>query len=127
VSLTKDERILRHKRFLKANWDLLSAFAWGQFQEQGRGAVVVDEIDIIHASTPQYAAIKLRYVADATPMLVDIGGWPGDRESTWVKTYEPDERVIVLIVREGGGTSGYLIGGSTKPSVAFARKRVERN
>jgi len=127
MNLTRKERIIRHKQFLDANWVLLAAFSWEHFQREGRGSVVVDENDFVHANTPQYAPIKLRYVADGSPMLSEIGGWPGDKEANWVRTYESDERVVVMIIRDGGGTSGYLIGASPKPSVAFARQQTRRN
>jgi len=126
MKLSKEERITRHKRFLQANWRGLAAFAWEHYQQQGRGAVVADENDFVHADTPQYAAIRLRYVAEDTPLLKEIGGWPGDKESNWVKTYDPDARVVVLIVRDNGGTSGYLIGASPRPSEAFAMKQAEK-
>jgi hypothetical protein len=71
VNLSKEERILRHKKFLSANWQLLAAFAWEQHLATGRGAVVVDERDFVHASSPQFAAIKLRYVSDDSRP----GGW----------------------------------------------------
>ena len=106
MNLTKEERIVRHKRFLQANWQLLAAFAWEHYQDKGCGAVVVDERDFVNADTPQFTAIKLRYVANGSPMLKEIGGWPGDKEATWVKNYDPEGRVVVLVVRDNGGTSG---------------------
>ena len=114
MDLSKKERIARHKRFLAANWQLLAAFAWEHYQSDGRGAVVVDERDFVRAATPQYTAIRLRYVADHSPLLKDIGGWPGDKERDWVRSYDPDVRVVVMVIREGGGTSGYLIGAAAR-------------
>lgn len=127
MDLTRDERIARHKRFLSANWEMLAAFSWEHYQQEGRGAVLVVEEDFVHAEVPQYATVHLRYVGDASPVLREIGGWPGEKETNWVKTYEPDERVVVLVVRDNGGTSGYMISGVTKPSVAFTRQQATRN
>ena len=127
MNLGEEERIARHKRFLQANWKLLAAFAWEYYQKQGRGAVVADERDFVHAGVPQYATIHLRYVAENTPLLKELGGWPGDKEADWVKTYDPDARVVVLIVRDNGGTSGYLIGASPRPSEAFAKQQTQAN
>lgn len=127
MNLSKEERIARHKRFMQANWQLLAAFAWQHHQSQGRGAVLVDERDFVQAAVPQYAAIHLRYVADNSPVLKEIGGWPGDKEADWVKTYDPDARVVILIVRDNGGTSGYIIGGSLRPSEAYAREQTKQN
>jgi hypothetical protein len=76
---------------------------------------------------PEFAAIKLRYVDDASDLLKEIGGWPGDKEAGWVRTYDPDARVVVLVVRDNGGTSGYLIGGPIRPSEAYARQKTKGN
>ena len=127
MKLSEEERIVRHKRFLVANWPMLAAFSWEYYLNQGRGAVVADERDFIHAGIPQYTKIHLRYVAENTPLLTEIGGWPGDREAGWVKTYDPDARVVLLIVRENGGTSGYLAGTDPKPSAAFAQQQSRSN
>jgi hypothetical protein len=127
VTLTRDERIARHKRFLSANWEMLAAFAWEHYSSEGRGAVLVVEEDFVHAEVPQYATVHLRYVADDSLGLREIGGWPGEKEAGWVKTCDPDARVVVLVVRDNGGTSGYLVGGPTKPSTAFARRKAENN
>jgi hypothetical protein len=127
MNLTKEERITRHKRFLSANWEMLAAFSWEHYLNEGRGAVLVVEENFVHAEVPQYTAVHLRYVSDASPVLKDIGGWPGEKEENWVKTYDPDVRVVVLIVRDNGGTSGYMIGGPTKPSTAHARRKAESN
>jgi hypothetical protein len=78
MNLTREERIERHKKFLDANWALVAGFSWEHFQKQGRGAVVIDENDFVHANTPQYAPVKLRYVADGSPVLDEIGGWTGE-------------------------------------------------
>ena len=127
MSLTREQRIAKHKQLLQANWALLAAFAWEYYQKQGRGAVVADERDFVYAKVPQYTGIKLRYVADGSPLLKEIGGWPGDKEAQWVQTYDPDARVAVLIVRDGGGTSGYLLGANPKPSECFARQEAKKN
>jgi hypothetical protein len=69
----------------------------------------------------------LRYVAENTALLKDIGGWPGKKEAGWVASYDPAVRVVVLILREGGGTSGYLAGTSPPPPEAFAQQQAEGN
>ena len=127
MNLTQEQRIAKHKQFMQANWLLLAAFAWEYYQQQGRGAVVVDENDFVHADVPQYAALKFRYVADNSTMLKDIGGWPGDKEVNWVKTYAPTQRIVVMIIRNGGGTSGYMIGGNPPPTECFDRQQAKKN
>ena len=127
MKISEEERILRHKRFLSANWLMFAAFSREHYQKQGRGAVVVDERDFIHAPEPRYTKIGLRYVAENTALLKEIGGWPGDKEAGWVKTYDPDARVILLIIREKGGISSYLIGTNPRPSEAFAQQSAKEN
>jgi hypothetical protein len=127
MKFTHDKRIARHKQFLSANWEMLAAFSWGHYQREGWGAVLVIEEDFVHAETPQYTTVHLRFVSDASPVLKDIGGWPGQKEADWVKTYNPDARVAVLIARDNGGTSGYLTGGPMRPLEAFSRKKAESN
>ena len=127
MNLSEEERIIRHKRFLTANWKLLAAFAWEHYQKQGRGAVVADERDFVRAEVPQFTGIHLRYVAENTALLKEIGGWPGEKEANWVGTYDPEIRVVVFIVRDNGGTSGYLAGTSPRPPEAFAQQHAEGN
>ena len=127
MQITEPERIIRHKRFLQANWKMLAAFSWEYFQKEGRGAVVTDEGDFIQAPEPQYARISLRYIPENSPRLKEVGGWPGDKEAGWVKTYDPDVRVVVFIVREKAGVSGYLIGTNPRPSLAFAMQKAAGN
>ena len=127
MKLSAEERILRHKRFLAANWKLLAAFAWEYHQKQGRGAVVVDERDFIHAPVPQFTGIHLRYVAENTALLKEIGGWPGDKEANWVATYDPEIRVVLFIVRDDEGISGYLAGTTPRPPEAYAQQKMEGN
>ena len=69
----------------------------------------------------------MRYVADNSPILTEIGGWPGDEESNWVNTYEPTQRIVVMIIRDKGGTSGYMIGGNLPPAECFARQQAKKN
>ena len=127
MPLPEAERILRHKRFLVANWKLLAAFAWGHYQRQGRGAVVADERDFIRSEVPQFTAIHLRYVGESSPLLKEIGGWPGEKEAGWVQSYDPAVRIVVLIVREPSGTSGYLLGTTPRPPEAFAEQQATAN
>lgn len=40
-----------------------------------------------------------------------------------METYDPDEKVILCVIRDGGGISSYLIGGRMKNSEAFKRQK----
>ena len=127
MKLSEEERIVRHKRFLAANWKLLAAFAWEYHQKLGRGAVVADERDFIHAKVPQFTGIHLRYVAENTALLKELGGWPGDREANWVATYDPQIQVVLFIVRDKAGISGYLAHTNPRPPEAYAQRQAEGN
>lgn len=118
---------MRHKQFLNANWLLLAAFAWEHFQSEGRGFVMAMEEDFVHAATPQYAPIRLRYVAETSQRFPEVAKMLGDKELNWLKIYDPDSKVPLLILRDNGGTSGYLIGGNPKPSEAYAKEKSKQN
>lgn len=127
MNLTQEQRIARHKQFLSANWQLLAAFSWEHYQSEGRGFVAAMEEDFVHAATPQYAPIRLRFIAEKSAKFPEVMKMLGEKELGWIKTYDPDERVPVLIIRDNGGTSGYLIGGNPKPSVAYERQKAKSN
>ena len=127
MQLTKEQRIERHKSFLKANWITLSAFSWEHFQKQGPGAVLVPEEDFVHSASPELKGLRFHYL----PLVQhDKGPYQGvlaEKELTWLKTYDPDERVVLCVLRPEGGVSSYLFGGTTKPSDAYTRQKAKEN
>ncbi|MDD2708116.1 MAG: hypothetical protein PHV34_08910 [Verrucomicrobiae bacterium] len=127
MNLTQEQRIAKHKDFLKANWELIAAFAWEHYQQRGRGAVCVVEEDFVHSKHPAFAPIRFHYVVENSEELKAMGGWPGDKEQNWVRTYDPAVRVVVLVIRDNGGTSGYLAGGPKSPPEAFANRTAAGN
>ena len=66
-------------------------------------------------------------MAENTDLLKKMDGWPGDQDAGWVQTYDPDVRVVLFIIREKGGVSGYLIGANPRPSEAFAQQLAKGN
>lgn len=127
MNLTQEQRITKHKQFLQANWPLLAAFSWEHYQSEGRGFVMAMEEDFVHASTPQFAPIRLRYIAENSQRFPEVAKMLGDKELNWLKTYDPDAKVPLLILRDNGGTSGYLIGGNLKPSEAYTKEQTKKN
>ena len=125
--LSKEQRIAKHKDFLQANWPLVAAFSWENYLAKGRGAVLVPEEDFVHSATPQLAALRFGYAAKGSDLLRDVGVHFEAKEWGWLDSYDPDQRVIVIVVRKGGGTSGYLIGGTTRPSEAYAKETAKGN
>ena len=64
---------------------------------------------------------------DGTDIVANTPRERLNKERGWLDSYDPYERVIVIILREGGGASGYLIGGRTRPSEAYARQKAKEN
>ena len=127
MKLTKEQRIAKHKNFLGANWELISAFAWEHYQKEGRGMVVVSEEDFVVFANPQLKGLKFAYAVKDSDLIREVSGHFEAKEWGWLDSYEPNERIIVIVVREGGGTSGYLIGGRTRPSEAYAKQQAKSN
>ena len=127
MNLTKEQRIAKHKDFLNANWRALAAFAWEHYLTDGLGMVVVPEEDFVHAEQPQYALLRFRYVAADNPEFRSLPDWKDGKEQGWLDTYDPKQKVIVMILRPGGGTSSYLIGTKPPPPDCYAVKKSEQN
>lgn len=127
--LSKEQRIARHKDFLRANWRALASFAWGHFLADGKGCVVALEADFVNAASPQYAPIRLKYLAESRrDEMAAAGVTLSDKEDGWLKAYDPAEKVIVMILRgDGGQISSYLLGGSPKPEDCWAADKAKEN
>ncbi len=105
---------------------LIAAFAWEHYQKEGRGMVVVPEEDFVHAVSPQLTGLRFNYAIKGSEFLGKISTAFENKEWGWLDSYDPDARVI-LIILSGQGTSGYLIGGKMSPSEAYARQKVKEN
>jgi len=127
MQLTKEQRIARHKDFLKANWIILAAFAWEHYQTKGAGAVLVPEEDFVHSATPELKGLRFHYLPIAESDKKPNKGILSEKELAWLKTYDSDAMVVLCVLRPEGGVSSYLFGGETKPSVAYAQKKAKEN
>ena len=127
MALTKEERIARHKSFMGSNWELIAAFAWEHYLAKGRGAVVVPEEDFVSATKPAYERIRFTYMTEDSDLAEELDGVLKDKELDWLRTYDPDQKVVLTVLRPEGGTSSYLIGGSTRPSECHARAKAHNN
>ena len=124
--MTPAQRVSKHKDFLNANWKAIASFAYGEFLSKGKGMVVVPESDFVFAERPELAPIHFRYVskADAEALLDD---WNGSKEQGWLATYDPKEKVILVIVRFDSGVSSYLIGAKPSPHDAYRLAKASEN
>lgn len=127
MTLTAQQRRAKHLDFLRANWRLLAAISWENYRTQGRGMVVVDEEDFIHAATPQYAALRVRYTPASTREFESLPGWVGGKEQGWLASYDPAIGVIVMVLRAGGGLSCYLALSQPSPPQCHASQSAARN
>ncbi|MFC1453011.1 hypothetical protein ACFLSJ_06655 [Verrucomicrobiota bacterium] len=103
MDLTREQRIARHKSFLNANWGRIAAFAWERYQAEGRGMVVVPEEDFVEADAPELRGLRFAYAAEGSQLLSEAGVHFEEKERAWLRTYDPGERAIVIVLREGGG------------------------
>ena len=127
MNMTKEQRITKHKDFLNANWKAIAAFAWKHYENTGRGLVVVYEEDFIFAETPQYATLHFRYIPADDPELNGFPEWAESKERHWTETYDPTERVIVVVVRCDSSIASYFGGGPISPSEAHAMQKALEN
>lgn len=121
-----EERVAKHKDFLSANWRRIGAFAYSEYLLKGRGIVCVPEEDFIHAPSPSYAPIHFRYFTEADIIEVMLD-YDGSKEQGWVRSYSPDEKAIITILRYDAGVSSYLAGGQPSPPACHAAKVAEGN
>lgn len=126
VYLNPQMRIARHKDFLCANWRGIGAFAYGEYLSKGRGIVCVPESDFIDAERPAYAPIHFRYFTEADIIEV-MPDYEGSKEQGWLKSYSPNEKAIVTMIRYDAGVSSYLSGGQPSPPACHAAKVAEGN
>ena len=127
MNLTQEQRIARHKDFLKANWQILAAFSRENYLSKGKGAVLVPEADFIHFETPQLKGLRFHYLPLSEKDKEPFQEILAEKELGWLEAYNPDEKVVLCVLREGGGVSSYFFGGTTKPSECYAKKQAEKN
>ncbi len=89
--------------------------------------VVVPEEDFVSAATPQLKGLRFAYATKGSDLFGEVSKHFEAKEWGWLDSYDPDECVIAIILRDGGGTSGYLIGGKTRPAAAYAKQMAKQN
>jgi hypothetical protein len=110
-----------HETFLRSQWKEFATFAWANYLQQGRGAIVVD---LKHAS---FGAAGLQmpayYVANASDNLEKLGGWPNEEIAEAVKEYDPELDVVFLVWRVNDEIIHYVATDEITPPKAFAAKQ----
>jgi hypothetical protein len=127
MDLTPEQRIAKHKDFLNANWTGIAAFAWEHYLVKGKGMVLVEEEDFVFAKTPQYAPLRFRYLPVNDPAIKEFPDWEGSKEQSWIKSYDPAERVIVVVSRFDSNISSYYLGARPSPPDAYALMQAGNN
>lgn len=105
----------RHIDFVKANWQLIAGIAYGGFVENGKGMVFVQEADFMTPPKGVLAKIRMTYVWENSPAFQVMKKWPGDKEASWVKSYDPATTMLVGFSRQDGGVSSYRISAPVEP------------
>lgn len=108
-NLNPDIRMARHRNFLAANLQKISAFAHENYLAKGKGIVAVPEEDFVHANEPTQAPIRFRYFLESEALSL-MPDYEGSKEQGWMASYDPEEKAIVTIIRFDHGFSSYLIG-----------------
>jgi hypothetical protein len=110
-----------HQTFLRWQWKEFAAFAWANFLQEGRGAVIVD---LKHAS---FGASGLQmpayYVADESDKLQKRGGWPSVEIREAVREYDPELDVVFLVWRVDDEIIHYVATDENTPPKAYAAKQ----
>lgn len=127
MNLTKEERIARHKRFLNSNEHSISAYSWENYLTKGRGMVIVMEQDFVLADCPNLLEVRFGYATKDSSLMGNISTHFQGLEWEWLENYDPDAKMIIIIVRPEFGTSGYLLDCDLKPSLAYSQQMAKFN
>lgn len=84
---------------------------------------LLPEADFLYADTLQLKGIRFHFLAQTEREHSAFNNVIAEKEMAWMETYDPDEKVILCVIRDGGGISSYLIGGRMKNSEAFKRQK----
>ncbi len=96
-----------HAEFIRTNWPVAAAFAWQQYQKQGRGCLV---IDVTRATDPPLGESYLfgeTFGAYMPYRGVQAIGDPDVKRM--VKAYDPAKEVVFVFLRLDKGMSGYRV------------------
>ncbi len=120
----------RHIDFIRANWQALTHAAFQGFKKHGRGAIIISEEDFMTKPPGVPTKYSLGYLFEGSDAFKLAGNkWPGEKEASWVQTYDPEKTMLVMISRIDGGVSSYRLDGigASVPSMAQQRTKAGMN
>ncbi len=96
-----------HAEFIRTNWPVAAAFAWQQYQKQGRGCLV---IDVTKSKDPPPGESYLFGESFAAYMPYRGVRATGDPDvKRMVKAYDPTKEVVFVFLRLDKGMSSYRL------------------
>ena len=105
-----ESRRERHLAFIEANVEQLAQAARDGFRRHGRGMLLMDDGDFVGKPRGVLTRYRRVYVAEGTAEFEQLGRkWPGEKESRWVREYDPESTMLVGFARTDGGISSYRI------------------
>ena len=113
-----------HAEFIRINWPVAAAFAWQQYQKQGRGCLVVD---VTKSKEPPQGESHLfgeSFGAYVPYRTVRATGDPDVKRM--VKEYDPTKEVVFVFLRLDGGVSSYRLHIRNQPSPPEAYEALKR-
>jgi hypothetical protein len=94
-----------HNTVISNQWNSIAAFAWQSYAERGRGIVrFLDFPPEAEAKAMRGQQMEVSYLPFSAEMMAS-----GDMVANWVKTYEPDESIIAMVVQTDGLHAAYLM------------------
>src|SRR2546427_9484928 len=109
-----------HITFIRSQWPAFAAFAWQKYLTEGRGAIVVN---LRNASkSPAGFQVPTYYVAEGSPRLANLGGWPNEEISEVIREYDPEQDVVLIFLRLDGDVFHYNVSDELTPPLAYKTK-----
>jgi hypothetical protein len=103
---------MRHIEFIRVNFPSLAAEAYRRFLQAGPGILLLNENDFLNRPVGQIVKYGMAFIHTDTDEFKALSvDFSADKESNWVKEYNPKTTVLIGISRIGGGLSSYRIDG----------------
>ena len=99
-----------HVEFVARHWDSLAKAAYKFFLEKGRGIMLVSTSEIPIKPKGAVTQVQIGYLALSA---TNFGQLMADKnkETGWIREYEPAKTLLVAFLRSDDGMSSYKIDG----------------